>query len=175
MHRHGRAQRTVAGQAARRGGGGEKVRLVLNASESRSTATSRFVRAYTGAGVRHVAFGTTDIVRVAEHLAASQVRRLSLPANDYDDLSARWNLDDQILNALQRHRLLYDRDAVGEFHHLCTGTFRIASSSRPCSAAALTLDSEPRTPRSGRRPRRVSIRSQPICCNREDPDHGAAT
>jgi len=103
---------------------GEKVCLVLNASESRRTATSQFVSAYAGAGVHHVAFGTTDIVQTAERLAASQVPRLSLPANYYDDLSARWNLDDKALDALQRHRLLYDCDGEGEFHHLYTATFQ---------------------------------------------------
>src|SRR6202012_4200733 len=38
-----------------------KVRIVLNASESNATTTGRFVSAYSGAGVHHVAFATSDI------------------------------------------------------------------------------------------------------------------
>ena len=37
------------------------VRIALNISESRETETGRFVSAYAGAGVHHVAFATPDI------------------------------------------------------------------------------------------------------------------
>jgi 4-hydroxyphenylpyruvate dioxygenase len=48
---------------------------------------------------------------------------LSIPANYYDDLSARFGLDDATLAALQRHALLYDRAGTGEFWHLYTDAF----------------------------------------------------
>jgi 4-hydroxyphenylpyruvate dioxygenase len=100
-----------------------KVRLVLNASESRATATGRFVSAYAGAGVHHVAFSTSDIVAAAEEFEARAAPLLAMPLNYYDDLSARWGLDDATLTALRRHGLLYDRDGVGEFWHLYTDAF----------------------------------------------------
>ncbi|MGD0107265.1 MAG: TIM barrel protein [Rhodopila sp.] len=103
---------------------GGKVRLVLNASESRGTATGRFVTAYAGAGVHHVALATPDILRTAEMFETLHAPLLSLPVNYYDDLSARCGLDDAALTTLQRHGLLYDRDGgEGEFWHLYTDAF----------------------------------------------------
>ena len=102
---------------------GGKVRVVLNASESRATATGRFVSAYLGAGVHHVAFSTPDIERTAEQFEARRASLLAMPINYYDDLSARLGLDEATLTALQRHGLLYDRDGAGEFWHLYTDAF----------------------------------------------------
>jgi len=97
---------------------------VLNASESRGTATGRFVAAYAGAGVHHVALATPDILRTAEMFETLHAPLLSLPLNYYDDLSARCGLDDAALSTLQRHGLLYDRDGgEGEFWHLYTDAF----------------------------------------------------
>ncbi len=104
-------------------GSGGRVRLVLNASESRATATGRFVSAYAGAGVHHVAFATSDVVHTAEEFETRRASLLAMPVNYYDDLSARWGLDDATLAALQRHGLLYDRDGAGEFWHLYTEAF----------------------------------------------------
>jgi 4-hydroxyphenylpyruvate dioxygenase len=101
-----------------------KVRLVLNASESRATATGRFVSAYAGAGVHHVAFSTPDIERTAKEFGTRHASVLAMPVNYYDDLSARWGLDDATLAALQHHGLLYDRDEAGEFWHLYTDAFQ---------------------------------------------------
>jgi 4-hydroxyphenylpyruvate dioxygenase len=102
---------------------GGRLRLVLNASQSHSTATGRFVSAYHGAGVHHVAFSTPDIQRSAADFRARHASLLELPVNYYDDLSARWGLDDTTLTALQRQGLLYDRDEAGEFWHLYTEAF----------------------------------------------------
>jgi 4-hydroxyphenylpyruvate dioxygenase len=46
-----------------------------------------------------------------------------MSGNYYDDLSARWGLDDMVLAGLRRHGLLYDRDNDGEFWHLYTDAF----------------------------------------------------
>jgi 4-hydroxyphenylpyruvate dioxygenase len=103
---------------------GNKVRLVLNASGSRGTATSRFVSIYAGAGVHHVAFSSADILRAAEEFQALRAPCLAVPSNYYHDLSARWGMDDAALDALQRRGLLYDREGQGEFWHLYTDTFQ---------------------------------------------------
>jgi 4-hydroxyphenylpyruvate dioxygenase len=102
---------------------GGKVRLVLNTTESRATSTGRFVSAYAGAGVHHVAFSTLDIARAVEQCEARRASLLAMPVNYYDDLSARWGLDDATLTALQRHSLLYDRDETGEFRHFYSNDF----------------------------------------------------
>ena len=84
----------------------------------------RFVSAYAGAGVHHVAFSTLrhracrGTMRGAAGVAAGNAE-----SNYYDDLSARWGLDDATLAALQRHGLLYDRDETGEFWHFYTDDF----------------------------------------------------
>ena len=100
-----------------------KVRVVLNASEGRGTLTGRFVSVYAGAGVHHVALATPDILRTARELENRHAPLLPMPNNYYDDLAARWPLDDPTLHELQEHGLLYDRDDNGEFRHLYTDAF----------------------------------------------------
>jgi 4-hydroxyphenylpyruvate dioxygenase len=99
------------------------LRLSLNVSESRETALGRSVSSYSGAGVHHIAFTTDDIVRTAEALKRLGAPMLAIPANYYDDLSARLGLDDALLTDLQRLGLLYDRDEQGEFLHAYTDAF----------------------------------------------------
>ena len=49
---------------------------------------------------------------------------LPIPANYYDDVAAKWGLDDeQHRQLLRRLNLLYDRDDNGEFLHAYTDTF----------------------------------------------------
>jgi len=89
------------------------LRLPLNASDWQGTATGRFLNASSGGGVHHIAFAATDAAKSTTGLPL-----LDLPANYYDDLEARFGLDDAMLGQLQRGRLLYDRDAAqGEFLH----------------------------------------------------------
>ncbi len=99
------------------------IRLPLNISESRETATGRFVSAYAGAGVQHIAFAARSAASAVGKAAAAGARLLPIPPNYYDDLSARWELDDAVLDELRRLDLLYDRDAGGEFIHAYTEAF----------------------------------------------------
>ena len=99
------------------------VRLPLNISESGKTGTGRFVSAYAGAGVHHIAFAVRD---VAAAVAAAEDRGgpiLPVPANYYDDLAARWGMEDADLDRLRVHALLYDRDEGGEYRHAYTDPF----------------------------------------------------
>jgi 4-hydroxyphenylpyruvate dioxygenase len=100
------------------------VRLPLNISESRQTATGRFVSAYGGAGIHHVAFATSSAAATVADVAARGGELLSIPGNYYDDLAARWGLEDAQLDELQRLHLLYDRDTGGEFIHAYTKAFQ---------------------------------------------------
>lgn len=100
------------------------VRLPLNISESRETATGRFVSAYAGAGVQHIAFATDAIHDAAAGLAGNGVLALPIPANYYDDLAARLDVDETELARLRAGNLLFDRDEAGSFTHLYTDTFQ---------------------------------------------------
>lgn len=99
------------------------IRLPLNISESRETSTGRFVSAYAGAGVQHIAFGTADIAAATNALATQGVPALSIPPNYYDDLAARLGLDDTELEELRARNLLFDRDEGGDFSHVYTDSF----------------------------------------------------
>jgi 4-hydroxyphenylpyruvate dioxygenase len=99
------------------------IRLPLNITESRDTQTGRFVSAYAGAGVHHIAFGTRDIAAAIQDISAHGTRILPIPANYYDDLAARHGLSDDELARLQALNLLYDADADGTFRHAYTDSF----------------------------------------------------
>ncbi len=99
------------------------IRLPLNISESRETATGRFVSAYSGAGVHHIALATGDIHCAVDAMLARGGTLLPIPENYYDDLAARHGLDDATLEALRARNLLYDRDEHGEFIHAYTEAF----------------------------------------------------
>jgi 4-hydroxyphenylpyruvate dioxygenase len=99
------------------------IRLPLNISESRNTATGRFVSAYSGAGVHHIAFATDDIMTAADRIVDAGTQLLRMPSNYYDDLAARHGLDDAFIGGLQRRNLLYDRDPAGDFMHCYTDSF----------------------------------------------------
>jgi 4-hydroxyphenylpyruvate dioxygenase len=99
------------------------VRLPLNVSESRETGTGRFLTTYAGAGVQHIAMATDDIVRTMRRLMARGARTLPIPANYYEDVSAKWGLDEARIEELRSLNLLYDCDDTGEFLHAYTTTF----------------------------------------------------
>lgn len=101
----------------------QTLRMPLNISESRNTATGRFVSAYSGAGVHHIAFSTDDILAAADRIVASGARVLDIPPNYYDDLAARLGLDDAFLGSLKQRNLLYDRDDAGDFVHCYSDSF----------------------------------------------------
>lgn len=99
------------------------VRLPLNVSESRETGTGRFLTTYAGAGVHHIAIATADIVQTLRQLMARGTRFLTIPANYYDDVAAKWGLDASRIDTLRELNLLYDCDENGEFVHAHTQTF----------------------------------------------------
>jgi 3-dehydroshikimate dehydratase len=102
---------------------GRAIRLPLNISESRETTTGRFLTTFSGAGVQHIAMASADIHRAMEQLATRGARFLAIPGNYYEDIGARWGLDDARLEMLRAHNILYDRDDTGEFLHAYTDPF----------------------------------------------------
>lgn len=99
------------------------VRLPLNVSESRQTGTGRFLTTYAGAGAQHVALASDDIVATLRRLEARGSHSLPIPANYYEDVAAKWDLDEDRLETLRSLKLLYDRDDTGEFLHAYTAAF----------------------------------------------------
>lgn len=99
------------------------LRMPLNISESRNTITARSVSNFGGAGVHHIALATGDIFATAKSLKARGAAILSIPVNYYDDIQARFGLDDDRLATLRDANILYDRVGDGEFLHFYTMPF----------------------------------------------------
>ena len=68
----------------------------------------------------HIALSTSDILATTATLLARGLELLQLPDNYYDDLGARFGLDAERVAEFREHRVLYDRDAHGEFLHAYT-------------------------------------------------------
>ena len=71
---------------------------------------------------QHVAFSSTDTMAVARAARSRGLRPLPIPANYYDDLAARFDLEDGQASELQELGVLYDRDEHGDFTHFYTET-----------------------------------------------------
>jgi 4-hydroxyphenylpyruvate dioxygenase len=102
---------------------GRTIRLPLNISESRETATGRFLTTFSGAGVQHIAMATLDIQHTLAQLATRGARCLPIAGNYYEDIAAKWGLADDHVDRLRAHNILFDRDDAGDFLHAYTDTF----------------------------------------------------
>lgn len=72
---------------------------------------------------RHIAVRCDDIIGAARRARDAGLQFLPVPSNYYDDLFARFDLDDDLLETLRALDLLYDRDDNGAFIHFYTPTF----------------------------------------------------
>jgi 4-hydroxyphenylpyruvate dioxygenase len=99
------------------------VRCPLNVSDAGDTAVGRSVARFAGAGVQHIAIAVEDAVAAASALRARGAPVLPVPANYYDDLAARFELDAALLAELRANNVFYDRDADGEYLHVYTTPF----------------------------------------------------
>ena len=111
----------VTSQVIEAPGGG--LRLVLNASQSQRTQSSRFLAELFGSGVQHIAFATDDMFATLARLKQSGVRLLDIPENYYDDLEAKMDLAPARLDELKANNVLYDRDGDAEYLQVYTQTF----------------------------------------------------
>ena len=100
-----------------------KVRFTLNGSSSQGTLAARFLQGYMGAGVQHIALETHDIFATAEALRALGMVGLPIPQNYYEDLQARFGLEQGEVDRLEAAGILYDRDADGEYFQLYSRAF----------------------------------------------------
>lgn len=69
---------------------------------------------------QHVAIATHDALALAREARERGFRPLQIPANYYDDLYARYDLDAGLLRELRELNVMYDRDDSGEFLHFYT-------------------------------------------------------
>ncbi|MFF2346216.1 bifunctional sugar phosphate isomerase/epimerase/4-hydroxyphenylpyruvate dioxygenase family protein [Pseudarthrobacter sp. NPDC058119] len=93
------------------------VRLVLNLApiqQARNEARKTYQE--------HIAFAVEDLVATARAARERGLEFLQIPANYYEDLDARFDLEPGFLATLQELNLLFDRDADGEFLHFYTAT-----------------------------------------------------
>lgn len=71
---------------------------------------------------RHIAVSCTGIVELARAARDRGLNFLEIPDNYYEDLKARFGLEDGFLAELKDLDLLYDRNRSGEFIHFYTPT-----------------------------------------------------
>ena len=104
------------------------VRLVLNLAPLLQQEADMDAGASGAAGAprrtyqEHIAFAVDDLVAAARAARGRGLEFLRIPANYYEDLDARFDLEPAFLATLRELNLLYDRDADGEFLHFYTAT-----------------------------------------------------
>jgi 4-hydroxyphenylpyruvate dioxygenase len=99
------------------------IRIILNASQSAQTQSSRFLSEAVGSGVQHIAFATDDIFKAAQVVASNGVSLLRIPENYYDDLEAKSDMSTEAIDRLKANNILYDRDGDSEYFQIYTKTF----------------------------------------------------
>ena len=92
------------------------VRLPLNVAPPGITGSG------TGALAQHVAFEVDDVFAFVAGARSRGFRPLAFSQNLYDDLAARFDLDDDVVRRLREHGVVYDRDDRGEYLHCYTAT-----------------------------------------------------
>ncbi len=98
------------------------LRLTLNGAENSRTLAGHFVTSTFGSSIQHLAFATDDIFASAAAMAERGFETLKFSKSYYDDLAARFELDDAFLARLRRQNILYDRDDTGEFFQFYSRT-----------------------------------------------------
>ena len=93
-------------------------RITLNGAETRRTLAGSFLAEGIGGTVQHIALATDDIFTTASILRESGFAALQLSPNYYDDLAARFELSQQLLERLRSANILYDADQGGEYFQL---------------------------------------------------------
>jgi len=91
------------------------LRVTLNGAENQNTLAGHFIERTFGAAVQHIAFACEDIFVTAEALAARGFESLAISANYYDDLGARFGLEEAFLDRMNALNILYDEDASGRY------------------------------------------------------------
>jgi len=94
------------------------LRVTLNGAENQNTLAGQFIDRTFGAAVQHLAFSCDDIFATAEALAERGFEALAMSPNYYEDLGARFGLEDAFVERLRASKILYDEDADGRYFQL---------------------------------------------------------
>ena len=100
-----------------------RFKITLNGAETHRTLAGRFLASTFGASVQHIALASDDIFATAEQMAKNGFEALPIPANYYDDLAARFDMPDGLLDRLRAANILYDREGEAEFFQLYSRAF----------------------------------------------------
>jgi len=101
----------------------QSLRVVLNGSSATRTLSNRFISEFFGSGVQHIAFSCDDIFATVAAMRQRGASFLKIPENYYDDVEAKYGLDDSTMAALRDNQILYDREGDGEFFQIYTHAF----------------------------------------------------
>jgi len=99
------------------------LRLTLNGAENDRTLAGHFIAERFGSAVQHLAFASRDIFHTAQALKWNGFKPLSLSPNYYDDIEARFGLEEDFVAQLREANVLYDRDEAGEYFQLYSPNF----------------------------------------------------
>ncbi|MET0887581.1 MAG: TIM barrel protein [Mycetocola sp.] len=69
---------------------------------------------------QHIAFAASDVLALAREARERGFRPLDIPANYYDDIEARYDIQPSLLDEIKELNVMYDRDDTGEFLHFYT-------------------------------------------------------
>jgi 4-hydroxyphenylpyruvate dioxygenase len=98
-------------------------RLTMNGAENSRTLAGKFIAENFGSAIQHLAFESENIFESARRMADLGFKPLRIPENYYNDLQARFGLDDGLLSQLRESNILYDREGEGEFFQFYSHPF----------------------------------------------------
>ncbi len=98
-------------------------RITLNGAETHRTMAGNFLADSFGASVQHIALASSDIFATADAMSVLGFEPLPMSSNYYADLSARFDLDPDLLERLRSRNILYDEDATGAFYQFYSRPF----------------------------------------------------
>ncbi len=93
-------------------------RITLNGAETHRTLAGSFLAESFGASVQHIALATDDIFATAAKLSDLGFSPLPIPANYYEDLAARFDLDPSLLARMVAANVLYDAVDGADFFQM---------------------------------------------------------
>jgi 4-hydroxyphenylpyruvate dioxygenase len=101
----------------------QAVRYALNVSERPTTIVGRTVGNFGGAGIHHIAIAVADVVATVTELRARGATMLTMSANYYDDLGAKYATAQATLDLWQALGIMMERVDETEFLHAYTVPF----------------------------------------------------
>lgn len=100
------------------------LRITLNGADNYRTLAGSFLAETFGASVQHIALATQDIFATLKAMEKAGFEPLPMPANYYDDLAARFDLPDGLLDKMRAGNVLYDCDDDGAFFQVYSRAFQ---------------------------------------------------